>query len=156
MVLLSILGLSGVNMIVGSFSTTRLITNEHLAYSAARYAMERMSREIREINYDTSLDQVAIASFSPVLTFTKTSLTGVNTTVSIRLSGSELQMNTSGTWRKLMPNVSNLTIEFYDSTNSLLISPTVSNVRSVNIRMTITPAETQSLTLETWVNLRNT
>ena len=52
-VLLGILGVVGTTMISSSFYTTRVMSTGHLAYSAARYALERMAREIREVQYNT-------------------------------------------------------------------------------------------------------
>lgn len=160
MVLLGILFLVGTNMITDGFTTTRLISNERLTYSAARYALERMSREIHEIDYDANNNIMAISSLSSTaIKFNKVGLTGTTTTVEFQISGTELQMRYggSGNWNTLMTNVSALKFDYYDANNTLLILPTINNnIRYVNISMTITPPQTQALTLETRVNLRNT
>jgi len=49
LVLLGILGVVGGKMISGSVYTNQVISNENRAYASARYALERMSRHIREI-----------------------------------------------------------------------------------------------------------
>lgn len=161
MVLLGILFLVGTNMVTDGFTTTRLISNERLTYSAARYALERMSREIHEIDYDANNKITAISSFgNNAIKFNKVGLTGTTTTVEFQISGTELQMRYggSGNWNTLMTNVSVLKFDYYDDSSStpLTLSADKNSIRYVNISMTITPPQTQALTLETRVNLRNT
>lgn len=50
-VLLGILGAMGSTMLSNSFTTTRLVNDSQASQAEARYVMERLMREIRELKY---------------------------------------------------------------------------------------------------------
>jgi len=79
LVILGILGIAGANMIASGVFTNQTISNEKLAYSAARYALERMSREVREMKFNPTSGatgaMVANTTTASTLSFTKTGLT---------------------------------------------------------------------------------
>ncbi len=51
-VLLGILSVAGVSMISDSFRATRLVDSGNAQDAQVRYALERLSREVREVGYD--------------------------------------------------------------------------------------------------------
>ena len=118
LVVLSFLGIVGVNMISGSVSTNQVISNAQLAYSSARYALDRISREIREIKYDVSTNTIGITSASNMtaskLVFTQT---GAN-------SSSKLVTLTYTPPNASVPGYILLT---YDSNQSSMIANNLSN-----------------------------
>lgn len=61
-VLLGLLAGVGVTMIADSFTTTRLINASEGSAAQARYVLERLEREIREIKYDNSNNSYCIVS----------------------------------------------------------------------------------------------
>lgn len=61
-VLLGILAAVGSNMLSDSFTTTRMVNANNASEAEARYAVERLAREIREVKYDTSNSQYCIVT----------------------------------------------------------------------------------------------
>ena len=154
LVLLGILSVVGTTMISGSFKTTRLITNEHLVNSMARYAMERMARDIREISYDTSSKVLGITSKSSTsLVFNKSEINGLSTTVSYSYVNPVLTMNVAGDSATLANQITDFSLTYLDVNNGPPI--TDQNVCSVRISLTATPSQAQPITLTTQVRLRN-
>lgn len=152
-VLLGILSVVGTTMISGSFTTTRVISNEHLAYSSARYAMERMVREIREIQYTTTTHVVGISSMGPgQLTFTAS---GLNSSRAVSLSyvAPQVILTTSDGSAPLVSSVSAFNLSYLDINRQTTAN--VNDVRYVRIAMTISPDQAQALSLVTQVGLRN-
>lgn len=161
-VLLGILGVVGTTMMSGSFYTTRVISTEHLAYSAARYAMERMTREIREMQYDTANNKFSVSTMTnSQLSFLKTGLSGMGSDVSFQYFTAPQSTLTMayGTTAPigspvLAKDVSNFSFEYLQS-DGVTPATTPENIRSVHIVLTVSPADAQALTLRTRVNLRN-
>lgn len=147
-------------MIARSFDTTRIISDGRLTHSAARFAMERMSREIREIQYDSNTGSISIETMGLTeLRFNKVSLSGTTSTISFNLSGTDLKMSDTAFDAnhafELAKNVSKLSFLYFkaDGTTPASLSK---DVRYVRISMTVAPVDTQKLQLDTQVNLRNT
>ncbi len=152
-VLLGILGVVGTTMISASFNTTRVISNEHIAYSSARYAMERMVREIREVQYDTSTSTVGISSISPSqLSFTQSGL-GTSRAITINYVAPNVVLTTPDGSAALVSQVSAFNLSYLDVNRQ--VTAVANNVRFVRISMTISPEQAQALTLLTQVSLRN-
>lgn len=153
-VLLGILGVAGTHMIVGSFFTTQVIGNEHLANSMARYAMERMVRDVREISYNTSSDVVGITSMSASqLSFTKSGPGSTSTSVGFAYANPTLTMTVAGTSATLATAITGFGFSYLDANGLDTAIPNA--VRSVRITLTATPAQAQAITLTTQVRLRN-
>lgn len=150
-VLLGILAVVGTTLFTGSFYTTKVINTQHLAYSEARYAMERMAREIREIQSEPS----RITRTDPgQMDFVKTNLNGTTTSVSLKYASKTLSMSYSGgTYDTLARNVSSFTFTYLAANGS---STTDMNlVRFIDLALTVSSSEVQALTLTTRVRLRN-
>ncbi len=153
-VLLGILGVAGSQMIAGSFLTTRVISNEHLANAMARYAMERMARDIREISYDAATDTVGITGMSASqLSFTKSGLAGAITSVGFTHTSPTLSMSVAGSSAPLATDITTFGFTYLDASGVVTATPNA--VRFVRITLTATPTEAQAITLTTQVRLRN-
>ena len=153
LVLLGILGAVGTTMLSGSFVTTQVITNEHLAYASARYAMERMGREIREISYDTTTHDLGISTMTASqLSLTKSGLGGT-TNVTIAYAAPQILLTTAAGSGVLAQDISAFALIYLDASRQ----PTtvVNDVRFVRISMTTSAPQTQPLTLVTQVSLKN-
>lgn len=173
LVVLSVLGIMGANMISGSVVTNQVISNEQLAYSNARYALDRMSREIREIKYDISTGAIGIAN--PVsnmtaskLEFTQSTLSssrlvtltytapnaGIPGSISMAYNGSTppsvLINNLSND-----PSTGNVVFSYLDINGNTTTD--VNSLRHVRIDLSVKPDSTknQVLSLSTIVSLRN-
>lgn len=153
-VLLGILGVVGTTMMSGSFYTTRVISTEHLAYSEARYAMERMAREIREMQYDTATSSLSLSTMTAAqLSFVKTSMTGTSN-VSFQYTAPTLSMSyPPAASAVLARDISAFSFTYLDENRVVTAQP--NNVRFVRIALTTSPAGAQALSLVTQVNLRN-
>ena len=63
-ILLGVLSVVSLNMISDSYTTTRIINNGNANTSTARYAMERLSREMRQAAMDTNTKLIMVSSAS--------------------------------------------------------------------------------------------
>lgn len=167
LVILGILAIAGTNMITSGVFTNQTISNEKLTYSAARYALERMSREIREMKFNpssgTSGAMVASTTAANTLSFTKTNA-GLNSeslvtlTYDNTLKGITLAYN--GASGELLTNSDLPTtglFSYYRADGSLM-SPTIdlAALRYVGITISVTPSgANQALTLSNQIYLRN-
>lgn len=150
-VLLGILGMVGTTMLTGSFSTTQIISTQHLAYSEARYAMERMAREIREIqNKSATISTMT----SQELRFIRTGLTGTTSEVRFQYSSRTLSMSypPAGS-ATLARDITSFAFTYLDANQAPTLIP--DNVRFVGISLTVTPSGAKALSLATRVSLRN-
>lgn len=166
LVLLGLLGVVGANMISGSVFTNQAISNEKLAYASARYALERMSREIREMQYDTVNSKMAIATpaldmTANRLSFTKTGLSA-NTLVTLTFSGTvpgAISLAYSGgSAEDLVQNLSNTGGVFtYLQADGTTPTTDPATVRYVRIDLNVKPDNTQNqvLALSNVIYLRN-
>lgn len=162
-VLLGILGVVGTTMMSGSFYTTRVISTEHLAYSEARYAMERMAREIREMQYDTVTSSLSLSSMdTSQLSFVKTGMTG-NSNVSFQYTSPTLSMSYPPQVPAVLArDISDFSFIYLDANRAEITKDMVAidnqlihKIRFVRIALTTSPAGAQALSLVTQVNLRN-
>ena len=166
LVLLGLLGVVGANMISGSVFTNQAISNEKLAYASARYALERMSREIREMQYDSVNGKMAIATpaldmTANRLSFTKTGLSG-NTLVTLTFSGTVPGAiglaYSGGNAEDLVQNLINTGGVFtYLQADGTTPTTDPATVRYVRIDLNVKPDNTknQVLTLSNVIYLRN-
>ncbi len=153
-VLLGILGVAGSNMVASSFFTTQVISNEHLANAMARYALERMSHDIREISYDTATATLGISSMSASqLSFTKSGLGGTLTTVGFTHASPTLSMSVAGNSAVLATSITAFSLTYLDASGVATATPNA--VRFVRITLTASPVQAQAITLTTQVRLRN-
>ncbi len=164
-VLLGILSSVGVNMISDSYRSTRMLNNGNANTSSARYAMERMAREIRSIAVDSNTKQPMITQASPsTLSFTRQDvLTQQTVTLSALQNSSDPQFTlylgspASGTHFILGQHASAFSLTYFDAAMQVLASNSQSYplVRFVEIDLTVHESETEAIRLRTLVALRN-
>lgn len=176
--LLGILGVVGSSMIADSFKVTQRVDSNNASEAAARYAMERIAHELREMKYEgTSSGYSSLADYTgmaaPVsvtvsdISFCR-NIASVATTVSFRKEGSDLKIGysngcpsprttaLSAPANVLLSGVSAFTLSFYDATRTP-VNP-VSSIRTstafVAIDLTVNN-DGQALAQRVWVALRN-
>jgi prepilin-type N-terminal cleavage/methylation domain-containing protein len=155
LVLLSILSVVGAGMITQSFSTTKITQSTQLSNSAARSALERMAREIREISNSgslgiTSMSATGITYTAPNFASSKTLSYGTNT-ISLTLN------STPSISVALATNISSFKLQYYDKSWNELTTYTSTDqqaVRSVRISITSAPSDANPISLVTQVSLR--
>lgn len=164
-VLIGILATVGSSMIVDSFTTTRMVNADNASTAQARYALERLAREIREIKYDSTGGNYCITTMTttpPKLVFYKTSGAYSSTcstnvdTVTIDTSGSNLRLgySSTGVTSNLSNQVSSFSLAYYDIADNTTAS--TGAIRFVVITLTVTdPTSGQSTSQRTRVALRN-
>jgi prepilin-type N-terminal cleavage/methylation domain-containing protein len=178
--LLGILGAVGSSMIVDSFNTTRMVDADNASTGQARYAVERLAREIREVKFVITGGVGNYCINAPAtnptsnLVFYKTSGTFNNTTCAtnaisttinliqiqatpIVLYDLKLGYSSPAVTTTLSSNVSSFTLAYYDVAGNLLTLPVdTSVIRFVVISLTVTdPTSGQSIAQRTRVALRN-
>ncbi len=178
-VLLGMLAAVGSSMIVDSFTTTRMVNADTASVGKARYALERLAREIREVKYASSqtstpsycdtpgtiTDQYCITSpgtltASPLAigsvgsgnTLSFANATG--TIITIARSGTDLtDLTLNGSI--LSDNVTGLTLTFFTAADETT-TPTNSTVKFVVINLTVKdPTGGKGIQQRTRVALRN-
>ena len=152
-VLIGILSVVSTSMIADSFTTTRIVDASQVSAAQARYAIERIAREIRETQYQTFYPSTyVINTFTATqLVFTKSN----NVTVTINKSGSNLTLGYSSpaTTSLLTNQVGSFALAYYDifgaQTNN------VSAIRFVQVSLTVTDPSGQGIAQRTRIALRN-
>ena len=176
--LIGVLAAVGSSMIADSFTTTRMVNANNASTARARYAMERLAREIREIKYavsgastcpaDGSTNNYCIISKSATnLQFTKTVVvSGTNTDIKVTIdqTGSDLWLQYSASPAvnaRLSNNVKasgGLLLDYCDGTATPPCGTSVNNVDIRFVVITLTtydPTSGQSVMERTRVALRN-
>ena len=157
-ILLGILSSSGLNMISDSYNSTRIINNGNANTSTARYAIDRMSRDLRQVTFNSATKALMISNASATLmSFTKSNFSTLET-VTIQLNGTSLLLSNStvGNDFLLVEHVTALTFQYFDVN---MTSPPASNgvIRFVQINLTVwDPSNSEPVELHTLVALRNT
>jgi len=152
-VLLGLLGAVGVTMISDSFDTSRRIDASETNSGQARYALERMEREIREVRYSGGAYSITTRTASSMV-FTK----GDGVTVTLTNSGGDLTLGYSSpaTTSPLANRVSSFALAYYQADG---ITPATSNsdIRFVQISLTLYDSSTggRSIAQRTRIALRN-
>lgn len=178
LVLLGLLAAVGTTIVSDSFTTTLLVNSSQASVAQARYTLERLEREIREIKYD------GVANVYCISTMTTNKLVFYRTTrgaaegsgcaanadiVNIDTSGTDLRLGNSATNGAGTPILTNhlgsLSLAYLDNngcpTTSLgnsmganCASP--GGIRVVGITLTLTDSTSgQSISQTTRVALRN-
>lgn len=145
-VLLGILAAVGTSMITDSFMVTRYMNQENSAASSARYGMERLTREIRE------LDPNSITTFtSSELRFSR-----AGTSRNIAFQNGRIALDTvavTTTSPTLLAPVTAMTFSFLDKSGGVPASAAA--VRYVNIDLTVTPTDGRPIRLNNRIAIRN-
>jgi len=86
-VLIGMVAAVGTSMLKDPFDTARMVNANNASAGQARYALERLAREIREVKFDSSTGAYAITTMTaPKMVFTKTDASGIDFTVTIDYS----------------------------------------------------------------------
>lgn len=168
-VLLGLLASVGTSMLSDSFSTTYMVNASQSSQAQARYAMERLVREIREIKYNSITSQYCIDTIgwagSSVLTFKKMTITGIAnltptdcstevTQVSI-VGGTSLSLGGSTLLANVTSNPSNVPLLTYYKADGSAATD-AGNLSVIYITLTVTnPISGNKITLVSRVALRN-
>ena len=163
-VLIGIMAAVGASMISDSFDTTRMIDANTASQQNARYALERLAREIREIKYDTTNNQYCITSLasSTNLAFNKTSGTynstcGTNAyTVTIAYTNPNLTLQYSSgpaVTSTLSNQATAFTMNYLDASG--VATTSTSAIRYVVTNLTVADPSGNSIAQRTRVALRN-
>lgn len=166
LILLGTLGIVGANMISGSTLTNEVISNQNLAYSATRYAQERITREIREIEYLSASDAMNIVGplSGTQLSFYKTTLSGTSTQVTLSYTapsgatpGTLSLAYGNNTSQPLLTNLANATPFTYFLADGSTPTTDPKLVRYVGITLRVRPDYSKSpdLTLSNLIYFRN-
>jgi prepilin-type N-terminal cleavage/methylation domain-containing protein len=167
-VLLALLGTVGSTIFKDSFTTARLVDAEAGSEGGARYALDRLAREIREIKYnttnssycisptasDTTADRLVFYRTIPGSTYVAACALSISTyTVTIARTGANLNMGYTYFHPPTLPAdvismplsntvsnpVSTKFLDYLDATgNSLTAPPSASDVRFVLITLVVT------------------
>lgn len=172
-VVLGILAATGTAMLADSYSTSRSVDADNSSTAQARYALERLTREIREVKVDSAGNRCIITSplNANILAFYKTSGTYDGTTcaanastVTITFSIPTLTLATSSpAASELLSNIVTPNsggtppprLAYYPATGNTATDVT-NNVRYIVITLTLNDAESgQPVVMSTRVALRN-
>lgn len=179
--LIGMLAAVGSNIVVNTFNTSRWVDADNANNAQARYALERLAREIREIKYDDlgnaciyATPNVATNMSTSKLAFYKTSGTysatcatsAVLVTISNSLPNLTLGYSSPAVTAALTDKVSSFSLVYRDSNNcaTSLVGNTIGaancsttgGMRVVDISLTVTDATSgQRISQLTRVALRN-
>ena len=162
-VLLGILGAWGSTMFASNYTTARMVDSGKTNADQVRYAMERLSREVREIKHTSLTSGYAISSTlapsATSLTFTR-NISGTDTAVTIAKTGSTVTLGyAGGSTSTLAKQVSSFTMDFYtvnNDTGAVSATTSVVDLRYIVLSITSTDALSGETTTErTTVTLRN-
>lgn len=142
-VLLGILGAWGATMFSSNWETARRVAAGNACADQLRYALDRLSREIREVRYMGHAAGYAIttpiAPAQSTLAFTRT-IGGANVTVTIARSGSALNLGYStGATSAIATQVTAFAIDFFAvdaATGAVSPATGPTNVRYVVLTLT--------------------
>jgi prepilin-type N-terminal cleavage/methylation domain-containing protein len=152
-VVLGALGALGASMFVDAFRASSMVNSGQATADQARYAVERMGRELREVKYANGYQLTSgVASGVNTVTF----VNGSNVTVTIARSGAQLNLaySSPAVSATLANNVTNFQLDFKQLDNSAATS--TSDVRFVVITLTVRDAENGLVvSQQTRVALRN-
>jgi prepilin-type N-terminal cleavage/methylation domain-containing protein len=153
----------GSSMIADVFRTTLSVNAGDAGVAQARYAIERVARELREVKYDGT--NYLIASPSPLapsassITFTR-AINGADVNVTIARSGSNLNITYSdtNTTSVLASGVTAFSVDFLAVSDAAAVGATTSNaaVKAVVVTLSTTdPTSGRVASQRTRVALRN-
>lgn len=163
-VILGILAVVGTSMISDTFTTARVVNAGQSSANEARYAVERIARELREVSFVSDAAGYDITStLSPSassVSFNR-SINNATVTVTITRTGSNLTLGYSSpaTVSTLATQASNFTLDFLalnKLTGAVSATTSKADVRFVVVSLTLNDATSgQAITERTRVALRN-
>ena len=152
--LLSILLMTGASMMTDSIFVTQSSNKAVVSAGTGRYAMERLTREIRSVQYEIGSNRFNISTHTAThLAFVKVNSTGL-VNVDIALSGQTLTLGYPSLTSNytLAENVSAFTLSYTDQDGVATTDSTL--IRYIGINMTLSNPEAPPLTLQSLVALR--
>lgn len=161
---LGILALAGTTIASNAFTTVRVVDAGLLTSNSARYAVERLAREIREVQFVKGTGYTissALTANATNLVFTGVDGSGADATVTINYSSGTktLTLGYAGSTQTLAGQVSAFTLNFkqLNDDGTTTATTSVSSVRFVDISLTVADATSgQSVQERVRVALRNT
>jgi prepilin-type N-terminal cleavage/methylation domain-containing protein len=167
-VLMGILAAVGANMMSASFTTTRMVDADNGSVGQARYALERLAREIREVKYvssgvtgnyciNTGTWSATNLQFQKTVSGTPSTTCGTSdTTVTINNTGSNLSLQySSPAVTSLLSSQATLALSYLQN-DGVTTATSTSNIRFVVISLTVSDTTSGlSLAQQTRVALRN-
>lgn len=131
-VLLGILAAVGSNMLSDGFKTTGMVNASNASEAEARNAMDRLTREIRQVKYSAGYS-ISTAS-SSVLQF----VNGGNSSVRIALVGTDLKLDYGNvSANTLVSGVSSFTLTYYDANDNVLTDLTTIQTSCAYVQMAL-------------------
>jgi prepilin-type N-terminal cleavage/methylation domain-containing protein len=161
MALIGIMFSMGAGLISQNMTNTLMVDAGQSSLDRTRYALGRVSRELREIQYSSGSGSYSITSLSSnatTITFTRF-IGGVSNSVTIARSGNVLNLSYlpiggSVTTSALVGNVSGFTLDFFDGDGAATTSS--ADVRSIQVTLsTLDATSGQSISERMRVALRN-
>ncbi len=165
-VIMGILAVVGTSMISDTFTTARVVNAGQSSANDARYAVERVARELREVSFVNDATgyniTTALSPSTTSLSFVR-SINDAPVTVTISRSGPDLTLGYSSpaAVSTLATQVSNFSLDFLkldETSGTAATSATTSaaDVRFIVVSLTLTDATSgQAVTERTRVALRN-
>lgn len=155
-VLLGILATVGSNMLSDSFTTTRIVNDSKSVEAEARYALDRLVREIRQVRRTGSAYSVSAAS-SSVLQFIKSD--GSTVRINYDATAKTVQLDYASTSATtLVRDVSSFGLTYYGIDNTVLttLSSIQSSAAYVGVSLSVTdPMISSVFTQNALAALRN-
>lgn len=161
LVLLGILGIAGSKIFTASVYTNQTISASNMAYANARYALERVSRETREMDKTASVAASSLTVTASKLSFIKSGPQGQQTvTFTFGNDGTLSMAYGAGAAHVLATNLISGAFSYYTSVDAASVTPALGNASDplyVFIRLQVKPdsASTQVFTLSNLIYLRN-
>jgi len=174
-ILIGILGLIGSELLLSGFVTTARVNANNESSAVARYAVERINREIRETAGGSSIYEI-IAADSKSMVFSSTleraslaPLSSDDLTKSLKVVGFDLDSKivslrvdtlevatgaiTRGEASTLITNVEEFTLVYYNSSGQ--VASALSSIRSVGVDMVLRAENSPAIRVGTLISLRN-
>ena len=164
-VLVGMLAAVGSTMMVDTFSTSRMVNADNASMGQARYTLERLAREIREIKYDSTNNSYCITTMTASnLVFYKTTGGGVYNsvcatnayavTINYANPNLTLQYSSPAVTAALSNQAASFALQYLDAAGAATVL--ASAIRFVVITLTVTDTTSgQSFSQRTRVALRN-
>ena len=155
-VLLGILSMLSAHMISDSIMSSKRVHAENAGTASGRYAMERLSRELREVRFDDTTGAFLISSMgSPTHMVFVREVLGVDTTVTLDVTDQTLTLShiAGSSSAILAESVTQFSLAYLDA--SLAETSSNAQIRYVRVSMTVSPPDGPSTVFNTLVALRN-
>lgn len=157
--LIGILAVIGSNFLSGSVVLSKRAASQNQNASAVRYAIDRISREIREVATSSSGYVIStMGSGQLVFTSASTQASGTKVTEFVYSSANKtlsMVQGGTGTPQPIVSNVTNFSFAYYDKAGQAMSSPTTSDVRMIGLTLQVQAADTPVNTYYARVYLRN-